>query len=94
MTGGLTSHEDRETDAEIERLRARVEMLEAQLADVEAWANHAVAEAQIKTYWLDRWHVDLNALMRRRSADRARAAVRKARSVYRVGRRIRRRIGS
>jgi hypothetical protein len=94
MTGGLTSQEDRETDAEIERLRARVEMLEAQLADVEAWASHAVADAQIKTYWLDRWHVDLNALMRRRSADRARAAVRKARSVYRVGRRIRRRISS
>jgi citrate lyase beta subunit len=58
---------------EIARLRERVASLEAQLLETEAWANRVVAEAQDKTYWLDRWHLDLNALMRRRGADRARA---------------------
>lgn len=68
---------------EIEALRAQVAALEAQLAETEAWANRAVAEAQEKTYWLDRWHVDLNKLMRRESADRIRAAARALRAVVR-----------
>lgn len=68
---------------EIEVLRAQVAALEAQLAETEAWANRAVAEAQEKTYWLDRWHVDLNKLMRRESADRLRAGARAIRAVVR-----------
>jgi hypothetical protein len=68
---------------EIEGLRAQVAALEAQLVETEAWANRAVAEAQEKTYWLDRWHVDLNKLMRRESADRLRAAARAVRAVVR-----------
>jgi hypothetical protein len=78
-------------DAEVERLRELVAKLEAQVADVVAWANRAVADAQAKTYWLDRWGVDLNAIMRRPSADRARAAARGVRSVYRAMRRLERR---
>ncbi len=51
--------------AEIQALRARVERLEAENAELAARANAAVAAAQDRAYWLDRWHLDLNALMRR-----------------------------
>jgi hypothetical protein len=76
--------------AEVERLRERVAALEAELVTVEAWAYEAVASAQKKTYWLDRWHVDLNELMARPSAERLRAAARAVRSVVRAGRRVKR----
>jgi ABC-type transporter Mla subunit MlaD len=49
-----------------------------------ARANAAVAAAQDRSYWLDRWHVDLNALMRRRGASELRATVRALRAVYRL----------
>jgi hypothetical protein len=77
------STEEGEERTEVERLRARVAALEAELIEVEAWANHAVAEAQERTYWLDRWHVDLNKLMRRRSAERILAIARPIRAVFR-----------
>lgn len=91
MSSEATSQQDLELQAEISRLRARVTALETQLADVEAWAGQAVAEAQEKTYWLDRWHVDLNAVMRRPNAGRIRAAARGLRSVYRAVRRLKQR---
>ena len=65
-------------------LRARVAQLERELADQAALANAAVARAQDRSYWLDRWHLDLNQLMRRRGASETRAAVRAIRSVYRL----------
>jgi hypothetical protein len=83
---------DKEPVAEVELLRARVAELEAQLAQVELWANRAVAAAQERTYWLDRWHVDLNALMERPGAAEFRAAVRAVRGVFRFFRRLQRRI--
>lgn len=76
---------------EIERLRRRVAELEAELVNVEAWANEVVGEAQERMYWLDRWHVDLNQLMRRRGADELRAVVRMVRAVFRVFHRWKRR---
>lgn len=76
--------EQGEAQGEAERLRARVAALEAELVEVEAWASKAVAQAQERTYWLDRWHVDLNEVMRRRSADRIRASARAMRAVYRA----------
>ena len=79
-----------ESEDEIARLRERVASLEAQLLETEAWANHVVAEAQDKTYWLDRWNLDLNALMRRRGAGRARALVRAVRAVYRAAAKLKR----
>jgi hypothetical protein len=85
------SNEVQEDVAEIERLRARVAALEAQLIETQAWANEAVGKAQERTYWLDRWHVDLNALMRRESAARVRKAARGMRSVVRSLRRFKRR---
>lgn len=56
-----------ERDAELARLRARVAELEAELAEQAARTERIVAAAQQRTYWLDRWHVDLDALMRRRA---------------------------
>jgi hypothetical protein len=50
---------------ELEALRARVAALEAELVEQARRTERIVAEAQARTYWLDRWHLDLNALMRR-----------------------------
>jgi hypothetical protein len=72
-----------ERQDEIAQLRERVARLEAQLLETEAWANRVVAEAQDRTYWLDRFHVDLNALMRRIGTDRAERLADSARTVYR-----------
>ena len=47
-------------------------------------AHAAVAEAQDRSYWLDRWNLDLNALMRRRGAGQLRTAMRAARAAYRA----------
>ena len=46
--------------------------------------HEALAAAQDKSYWLDRWHVDLNALMGRPGASELRAAIRALRLVYRA----------
>lgn len=91
MTDGVVSTDENSVQAELDRLRARVIELEDELADVSAWANRAVAEAQEKTYWLDRWHLDLNLLMRHRAADWVRACARAARWVYRRVLRLQRR---
>jgi len=64
--------------------RDRLEALERQHTEEIARANAAVAAAQDRSYWLDRWQVDLNALMRRRGASELRAALRAARAVYRL----------
>jgi hypothetical protein len=80
MSAAETSNEQ-QLQADIERLRARVDELEAELVDVQARANAAVADWQERAYWLDRWHLDLNALMRRPGASQLRAAVRAVRSV-------------
>ena len=51
---------DEQLAAEVERLRARVAELEAELIETHAWANRVVGAAQAQTYWLDRWQLDLN----------------------------------
>jgi hypothetical protein len=71
-------------DQELEALRRRVADLERELAERTALANAAVAAAQDRSYWLDRWGIDLNAVMRRRGAAELRAAVRAVRAVYRL----------
>ena len=65
-------------------LRARVAQLERELAQQAARTNAIVAEAQERTYWLDRWGVDLNALMRKPGAAEFRAALRAVRAVARA----------
>ena len=49
---------------EVERLRARVDELERELAEQTARANAAVAAAEDRSYWLDRLRIDMNAVMR------------------------------
>jgi hypothetical protein len=78
--------------SELERLRARVAALEAELLEIQARANAAVAAAQEKAYWLERWHVDLNALMQKPGAAEFRALLRFARSIARRFRRLKRRL--
>jgi hypothetical protein len=78
--------------AELEALRARVQQLERERAEQIAAANAAIAAAQERAYWLDRWHLDLNALMARRGAAELRALIRAARGVIRVVRRAKRRL--
>jgi len=87
-----TGVESRPTDAqaENERLRARVAALEAELVEVQARTNAAVAQWQERAYWLDRWHVDLNALMRRPGDAEFRAMLRAVRSVGRAYKRLKR----
>lgn len=65
--------------------RARAEALEAELAERSARANEALAAAQRRTYWLDRLHLDLNALMARRGARSLVALLPLARELYRSG---------
>ena len=69
--------------AELEALRARVAALEAERAEQVGRLQASLAEAQEKVYWLDRWRLDLNALMRKPGAAEFRAAVRLARGVVR-----------
>ena len=70
--------------SELEALRARLDALERENAELAARANAAIASAQERAYWLDRWHLDLNALMRRRGAGELRAILRALRGVKRA----------
>ena len=89
----LDADEHATEQAELEALRARVAALERERAEQAARANAAIAAAQDRAYWLDRWHLDLNALMRRRGAAEFRAAVRgRARRRPRVCRQLKRRL--
>ncbi len=89
MSTAETSSEQ-QLSTENERLRARVAALESELVEVQARTDAAVAQWQERAYWLDRWHMDLNELMRRPGAAELRAAVRALRSVVRTVRRARR----
>jgi hypothetical protein len=81
-------------EAENQRLRARVDELESELVEAQARTNAVVAECQERVYWLDRWHLDLNALMRRRGAAEFRGLLRALRSVGRTFKRLKRRLSS
>ncbi len=91
MTAAETSSEQ-QLQAELESLRTRVAALEAELVEVQARADTAVGEWQERAYWLDRWHLDLNAVMRRPGASELRAALRAVRSVIRAMKRAKRRL--
>ncbi|MHB8658434.1 MAG: hypothetical protein ACYC91_10855 [Solirubrobacteraceae bacterium] len=69
--------------SELEALRARVSALEAELIEVQAWANEVVGDAQARTYWLDRWQLDLNSVVERPGVQALRRALRTGRRVYR-----------
>src|SRR4029077_6737217 len=88
----VQSQVDAEVQAENERLRARIAALEQELVETQARANAAVAKWQERAYWLDRWHLDLNALMRRPGASEFRAGLRAVRAVGRAFTRAKRRL--
>ena len=75
-------HERLGAEAENQRLRARVAALEEELVEVQSRTNAAIAKWQEQAYWLDRWHLDLNALMRRPGATELLGAVRAVRGVW------------
>jgi hypothetical protein len=91
--GGVGGLEMTEQDqSEVQQLRAQVAALEAELVETTARTNAIVAQTQERVYWLDRWHLDLNALMRRPGAAELRGALRAGRSVSRALRRAKRRL--
>jgi hypothetical protein len=84
--------QQREIEAENERLRARVAALESELLETQARANAAVAQWQERAYWLDRLHLDLNRLMERPGANELRLALRAVRAVFWRVKRVKRRL--
>lgn len=78
--------------AELIALRARVQELDRERLEQAAAANRAVAAAQERVYWLDRWHLDLNKLMERPGAAEFRNAVRLVREAIRIVRRAKRKL--
>ena len=66
------------TEGELSR---RLDELERERAEQVAKANAALAAAQDRSYWLDRWGVDLNRLMRRPGASELLTAMRAVRLI-------------
>jgi chromosome segregation ATPase len=92
MSATDVEHQQREIEAENERLRARVAALESELLETQARANAAVAQWQERAYWLDRLHLDLNRLMERPGANELRLALRAVRAVFWRVKRVKRRL--
>jgi len=93
VSGDIELKNGRSTvEAENERLRARVAALEAELVEVQARTNAAVAEWQEIAYWPQRWGYDLDALMRRPGAMELLAALRTVRGVWWRLKRLKRRL--
>ena len=86
--------DDQELHDELAQLRARVAALEGELAAQAVRTNVIVADAQDRLYWLDRWHLDLNALMARPGAAEFRAVLRFARRLAWRLKRVKRRLAS
>jgi hypothetical protein len=63
--------------------RLDLDAIEREHVEQLARAHAALAAAQDRSYWLDRWGIDLNALMRRPGARRVRAALRALRELQR-----------
>jgi hypothetical protein len=83
---------EQELEGEIERLRTRLDSLESELVEVQASTNAAVAEWQDRAYWLDRLHIDLNAIMRRPGANQVRVLLKAIRAVIWALKRVKRRL--
>jgi hypothetical protein len=77
-------------ESENELLCSRVAALEDELVELQARTDAAIGRWQERAYWLDRWHLDLNALMRKPGAAELRAGIRAVRSVIRAFRRAKR----
>jgi len=84
----VSAADPRTPEAENRELRARLAALQEEHLEETRRAHAAVAAARERAYWLDRWHVDLNAVMARPAADKVRASVRGVRGVVRRARRV------
>ena len=83
-------HADADAQREVSALRERLAALEAEHAEEIARLQAAVARAQERAYWLDRWHVDLNRAMTTRWGRTARAVMRALRAPVRIAILVRR----
>ena len=92
MDAPTTASSGEQLERENAALRERVDQLESELAEQAARTNALLADAQERTYWLDRWGLDLNALMERPDAAQFRALLRAARRPLRQARRLKRRL--
>lgn len=82
------------SSSEVEALRARVAELEAQLAEQQRATNELVARSQEKLYWYERWGIDLDRVMARRSAQVALESLKRVRGVVWSLKRLSRRLRS
>ena len=85
---------DDDAQREIRALRERLAALEDEHAEEIARLQAALARAQERAYWLDRWHVDLNRTMTTRPGRAARAVVRAVRTPVRLAILLRRQLNS
>ncbi len=83
---------DADAQREIAALRERLAALEAEHAEQIARLQAAVARAQERAYWLDRWHLDLNRSMTTPWGRAARAVVRALRTPVRIATLVRRQL--
>jgi hypothetical protein len=75
-----------DAEAEVRALRERLDALEREHAEEVARLHAALARAQERAYWLDRWHLDLNHAMTTPWGRAARAVVRWVRAPIRIAR--------
>lgn len=79
--------------ADAERLRTRLAELDLERTEALARAHAQLAAAQDRSYWLDRWSIDLNAFMQRPGAGALKRLARLVRSsqvlTLRLGRAVR-----
>jgi hypothetical protein len=80
-----------EQESEVEALRARVAQLEQELAERTERANAALAAAQDRLYWIDRWRIDPNRVLGSRPGQVAYVIARQGRRAMRAAGRVRRR---
>lgn len=92
MDTDVDAPNDNALAAENEALRARVTELELELGEQAQRTNAIVARAQERAYWLDRYHVDLNALMALPGMGAVRALLRAVRAPLRYARQAKRRL--
>ena len=83
---------DAELETEVRELRARVHELESLLAEQSRATNALVARSQENLYWLERWHIDLDAVMRKPGAEGLLDLVRGLRGMVRKVRAVKRRL--
>lgn len=73
-------------------LRGQVAELERQLAEQAARTNEALARAQERVYWLDRWHIDMETIVAIPGVSALRALVRAIRAPLRLARKAARKL--